>query len=179
MRENTVRSGKDMNAEGKETGTVMVSACLAGILCRYDGTYNTVPELKKMVDEGRAIPVCPEMLGGGGVPREPNEIQGGEGLSVLSGSARVVTESGADKTAMFISGAFKVLEIARENNVQLAILKERSPSCGSSYIYDGTFGGKKIGGKGVTAALLHQNGIKVASEENYHTLLAEIFNTRC
>ena len=147
---------------------IIVSACLAGIQCKYNGTYNTVEKLKKMVDESRAIAVCPEILGGGCVPREPNEIEGGDGKDVLLGRAKVVAPGGKDKTKMFLEGALKVLEIARQNNIRLAVLKERSPSCGSSHIYDGTFSGRKISGMGVTAALLHKNGIKVVSEENYN-----------
>ncbi len=150
---------------------IIVSSCLAGILCRYDGKYNTVPEIKKMVEDGRAVPVCPELLGGADVPREPNEITGGDGFAVLNGKARVITKSGEDKTELFIRGAEKVLEIARDNDAKIAILKERSPSCGSCLMYDGTFSGRKIPGMGVTAALLNENNIKILSEENYSTLL--------
>ncbi|WP_066639542.1 DUF523 domain-containing protein [Desulfolucanica intricata] len=150
---------------------IIVSACLADIKCKYDGTYNTVPEIKKMVDEGLAIPVCPEVLGGGPIPREPNEIIEGDGFGVLNGNAKVVTINGADKTDLFLAGAKKVLDIAKKNDVQLAILKERSPSCGSSFIYDGSFSSKKIPGQGVTAALLKKEGLTVCSEENYKNFL--------
>ncbi|MCL6612712.1 MAG: DUF523 domain-containing protein [Peptococcaceae bacterium] len=146
---------------------ILVSACLAGILCKYNGTYNNVPEIIQLVDRGLAIPVCPEVLGGGSVPREPNEIVGGDGYAVLDGKARVMTPSGVDCTGLFVRGAEKVLEIAEKNNVRVAVLKERSPSCGSSLIYDGTFSGRKIRGCGVTAAILRKAGIEVCSEENF------------
>lgn len=146
---------------------ILVSACLAGILCKYNGTYNNVPEIIQLVDEGRAIPVCPELLGGGGVPREPNEIVGGNGGDVLDGKARVLTPSGLDCTELFVLGARKVLETAKKHNIVEAVLKERSPSCGSILIYDGTFSGRRIPGSGVTAAILQRAGIKVYSEENF------------
>lgn len=145
---------------------LLVSACLAGVLCKYNGADNTVPAIKKLVAEGRTVAVCPEVLGGAAVPREPNEIAGGNGFDVLEGRCRVTSPSGQDATALFVDGAQKVLQIAREKSVDTAILKERSPSCGSSVIYNGTFSGKKVGGMGVTAALLHQNGIRLYSEEN-------------
>ncbi len=146
---------------------ILVSACLAGILCKYNGTYNNVAEIVQMVDEGRAIPVCPELMGGGGVPREPNEIVGGNGGDVLDGKARVLTPSGLDCTDLFVLGARKVMETARKHNITEAVLKERSPSCGSSLIYDGTFSGRRIPGCGVTAAILQRAGIKIFSEENF------------
>ena len=150
---------------------ILVSACLAGILCKYNGTYNDVPEIMELVRKGLAIPVCPEIMGGGRVPREPNEIVGGQGQDVLNGNARVMTASGVDCTEMFVWGAEKVLEVAKGNRIQVAILKERSPSCGSQVIYDGTFCGRKIDGSGVTAAILQKYGIQVFSEENFREIL--------
>ena len=146
---------------------ILVSACLAGVLCKYNGTYNDVPEIIRMVEQGKAVPVCPELLGGGGVPREPNEIAGGDGHDVLEGKARVITSSGQDCTDMFVLGAQKVLEKAKMIGARVAILKERSPSCGSNVIYDGKFTGNKMPGRGVTAAMLERAGIKVYSEENF------------
>lgn len=152
-------------------GKILVSGCLAGMLCKYNGTYNNIPEIIKMVEDGLAIPVCPELLGGGTVPREPNETVNGDGFLVLEGKARVITANGLDCTEMFIKGAQEVLKIAREHNISTAILKERSPSCGSSLVYDGTFSGKKIAGSGVTAAILQRAGIKVYSEYNFKEFL--------
>lgn len=144
-----------------------MSACLAGVLCKYNGTYNDVPEIIRMVEQGKAVAVCPELLGGGGVPREPNEIAGGGGHDVLEGKARVITSSGQDCTEMFVLGAQKVLEKAKMLGARAAILKERSPSCGSTVIYDGNFTGNRLPGMGVTAAILERAGIKVYSEENF------------
>jgi len=121
----------------------------------------------RLVEQGKAVTVCPEILGGGGVPREPNEIVGGDGHDVLEGKARVITNSGKDCTEMFVLGAQKVLETAKMVEASVAILKERSPSCGSNIIYNGKFAGNKITGRGVTAALLERAGIKVYSEENF------------
>ena len=150
-----------------DKGLILVSGCLAGVLCKYNGTYNNVPEIIIMVEEGRAITVCLEILGGGTVPREPNETLGGDGHRVLDGKARVMTPSGVDCTEMFIRGAVETLKIAEDHNIKIAILKERSPSCGSSLVYDGTFSGRKIAGSGVTAAILRRAGIKVYSEYNF------------
>jgi uncharacterized protein YbbK (DUF523 family) len=146
---------------------LIVSACLAGEKCRYTGDGFDYPELRKMVEEGKAVPVCPEVLGGLPVPRDPNEIVGGDGFDVLDGRARVLTSGGEDKTNVFLRGAGEVLAIARKHGARVAILKERSPSCGSGMIYDGTFSGKKIPGCGCTAALLIREGLRVYSEENY------------
>ncbi|MBF7081771.1 DUF523 domain-containing protein [Desulfallas sp. Bu1-1] len=146
---------------------LIVSACLAGEKCRYTGDGFDYPELRKMVEEGKAVPVCPEVLGGLPVPRDPNEIVGGDGFDVLDGRARVLTSRGEDKTNVFLRGAGEVLAIARKHGARVAILKERSPSCGSGMIYDGTFSGKKIPGCGCTAALLIREGLRVYSEENY------------
>lgn len=158
----------------EKSSVILVSGCLAGVLCKYNGTYNNVPEIIRLVEEGKAIPVCPELLGGGSVPREPNETVGGDGHTVLDGKARVMTPSGQDCTAMFVRGAQEVLKKAREHGVQVAILKERSPSCGSSLVYDGTFSGKKIKGCGVTAAILQREGIKVFSEYNFREGLQDL-----
>lgn len=144
---------------------IIVSACLAGIYCKYDGSDNFVPEIREMIARGDALPVCPEQLGGAPTPREAAEINGFTGEDVLNGKGKVITKSGIDKTEAFIKGAEEVLKLAKLTGTTKAILKERSPSCGSSYIYDGTFSGRKICGKGVTAALLTANGIKVISEE--------------
>ncbi|MFZ5650700.1 MAG: DUF523 domain-containing protein [Bacillota bacterium] len=151
----------------KEKGPILVSACLAGVKCRYDGGHNNVPEINEMVERGLAIPVCPEILGGGGIPREPYEIVGGDGGAVLDGKARVKTPSGNDGTELFVRGAEEVLRAANKCNAVAAVLKERSPSCGSSMIYDGTFTGGKIPGMGVAAAILQRAGIKVYSEEDF------------
>ncbi|MFC4767632.1 DUF523 domain-containing protein [Effusibacillus consociatus] len=146
---------------------IVISACLIGCHCRYDGDANLVEELRSMVERGEAIPVCPEQMGGLSTPRPPAQIVGGEGKDVLEGRARVITDGGQDVTSEFLKGAEEALRVAKLVGAAEAILKERSPSCGSSMIYDGSFTGKKKSGRGVTAALLEENGIRVRSEETY------------
>lgn len=144
---------------------IIVSACLAGLNCKYNGENNRDERIVRLVQQGKAIPLCPEQLGGLSTPREPAEIRGGSGEDVLTGKAKIYTPSDADVTAAFIKGAGEVLKLAQEIGVQAAILKEKSPSCGSSQIYDGSFSGITVPGKGVTAALLQRNGLKVMSEK--------------
>lgn len=138
---------------------ILVSACLAGIKCSWDGKDRLNKEVKALVDEGKAIPVCPEVLGGFSVPRERTEILNANGEDVLDRKAKVITETGEDVSVGFIKGAKAVLKIAKENNVQEAILKSKSPSCGCGRIYDGSFSGRLIKGNGVTTALLQRYGI--------------------
>lgn len=111
------------------------------------------------------IPICPEQLGGQPTPRSNAEINGGDGMNVLQGKAKVVEPDGTDVTSYFICGAEEVLKIAKLFDIKEAILKQRSPSCGSGQVYDGSFTGQITKGDGVTTALLKKNGIKVISEE--------------
>lgn len=145
----------------------LISACLAGCECRYDGKANTVRNFVEMVEQGEAVFVCPEQIGGLSTPRPPAEIVGGDGADVLDGNAKVITNTGEDVTSEFIKGAHEALQAAKLAGVKEAILKESSPSCGSAKIYDGTFSACKVTGNGVTAALLKRNGIRVLSEETY------------
>lgn len=145
----------------------LISACLAGCECRYDGKSSTVKSFVEMVEQGKAIFVCPEQLGGLSTPRPPAEILGGDGEDVLDGNAKVITNTGEDVTSEFIKGAREALQAAKLAGVKEAILKESSPSCGAAKIYDGTFSACKVAGNGVTAALLKRNGIRVLSEETY------------
>lgn len=119
-----------------------------------------------LVCEGRAVALCPEILGGLGVPRESAEIVGGDGADVLRKKAKVITASGRDCSGRFVKGARKALEYALERGIKKAILKSNSPSCGRGRIYDGTF--KKIlkRGNGVCAALLLRHGIRVLTERD-------------
>lgn len=132
---------------------IIVSACLAGYRCRYDG--KTVPDeaVVALMKQGEAIPVCPEMLGGLPCPRVPSERTASGG--------RVVSRDGRDVTEAFRAGALETLRIARLYGCDHAILKARSPSCGCGRIYDGTFSGTLRDGNGVTAELLMENGITV------------------
>jgi uncharacterized protein YbbK (DUF523 family) len=139
---------------------VVVSACLLGAPVRYNGTGKKTqhPVLQRWIDEGRVVSVCPEVLGGLGTPRPPAEIVYVEGLR------RVRANTGRDVTAEFEGGAVDALEQAVRHGATVAILKEGSPSCGSTYVYDGTFTGTRVDGSGVTAALLRARGIRVFSE---------------
>lgn len=148
----------------------MVSSCLAGMKVRYNGTDCLDEKIQKLLNENQAIAVCPELLGGFSTPREPAEIVGGDGEDVLAGTAKVVDRSGTDVTELYLKGAYITLEKAQEVSATMVVLKENSPSCGSTMIHNGEFKGKKIAGNGVTAALLRKNGIEVTSEGNWLSL---------
>lgn len=135
----------------------IVSACLCGEKVRYDGKANTIEKVKLLIDEGKAIMICPEVDGGMTVPRHPCEIQ----------NNKVINRLGEDKTSYFEKGAEKALRLCKKYNIKKAVLKEKSPSCGSNCIYDGTFTGTLIPGQGITAKLLRENGIKVISDEEF------------
>lgn len=144
---------------------ILVSACLAGQPCRYDGRAKPDPGIIAMVEEGRAIPVCAEVLGGLPTPRPAAEIYGGDGRDVLAGRAHVRTAQGLDVSAHFIAGAREVARIAHEVGAQQAILQERSPSCGAGKVYDGTHSGTLVDGQGVLAALLREEGLDVQAAQ--------------
>lgn len=146
---------------------IIVSACLAGVNCKYNGGNNLVKEIAELVAKGEALPVCPEQLGGNPTPRPAAEISGGTGAGVLDGKARVIRKDGKDVTAEFIKGAEEVLKLAKLAGASRAVLKARSPSCGCGRIYDGSFSGKLADGNGVTAELLARNGIRVSTEEDF------------
>ncbi len=146
---------------------ILVSACLVGCRCRYDQGSKPHDPVIALIREGKAVPVCPEQMGGLPTPRLPAEIVGGDGDDVLEGRARVVNAAGEDVTEQFLAGAREALRMAEAAGATVAILKERSPSCGSAAIYDGTFRGAVRPGRGVTAALLRRHGIEVFSEESW------------
>lgn len=156
-----------MCAHGVEIKMILVSACLAGLNVRYDSKNCLYEKIRELMEEKKAVSVCPEVLGGLSIPREPAEIIGGDGEDVLDGKARVVNISGQDVTAEFLKGAYAALEKSTEVGASLIILKESSPSCGSSMIHDGQFSGRKIAGNGVTSALLKRNGFNVMSEVQF------------
>jgi uncharacterized protein YbbK (DUF523 family) len=141
---------------------VVVSACLLGAPVRYDAGHKKSddPVLERWLREGRIVSVCPEMLGGLGAPRPPAEIV------MVDGRRRVLTREGRDVTPAFEEGARLAGEAATLNEVRVAVLKSGSPSCGSSYVYDGTFTRTPIPGEGVTTALLRAQGIEVFSEND-------------
>ena len=134
---------------------IIVSACLAGIRCRYDGGAKPCAAVIRLVTEGQAIPLCPEQLGGLGTPRLPAEQIGD----------KVMRKDGVDVTDAFIRGAQEALKIAQMIRAKKAILKARSPSCGSGKIYDGSFTGRLVDGNGVFAELCKNDGMEVKTEE--------------
>jgi len=149
---------------------VVVSACLLGAPVRYNGKDKKTnhPVLQRWIDEGRVVSVCPEVLGGLGTPRPPAEIVH------IGGVRRVTTNEGRDVTAEFERGAADALEQAVRHGARVAILKEGSPSCGTSYVYDGTFTSRPVSGDGVAAALLRRHGIRVFSEHDLDAAAAYV-----
>lgn len=139
----------------------LVSACLCGEACRYDGKSSRVEELARLREAGLALAVCPERDGGLGVPRPPCELKEG----------RALTRAGQDCTAYYLAGAKLALELAEKHEISRAVLKDKSPSCGVRRIYDGSFSGRLVEGRGLTAALLAQAGLRLACEDDYLDLL--------
>ena len=149
---------------------VLVSACLLGSPVRYNAIHQRCDSevLARWQAQGRVVSVCPEVSGGLPVPRPPAEISSGAGgAKVLLGQARVFDRQGLDVSDAFTSGAQHVLLQAQSQDIRVAVLKEGSPSCGSDYIYDGTFAGIRVAEQGVLAALLESAGISVFSEEQF------------
>ncbi|MCX7019580.1 MAG: DUF523 domain-containing protein [bacterium] len=147
---------------------IIVSSCLAGLCSNYKQGACPRPRIAELVEQGKAIPVCPEQLGGLPTPREPAEIIGsGAGDCVLDGRARVMTRDGRDVTGNYLRGAAETLKLAQMTGASLVILNERSPSCGVKAVYDGTFSHRAIPGCGVTTALFVRNGFQVVSDEDF------------
>lgn len=142
---------------------VLVSACLLGTNSKYDGTNNYNSELVKFLEDYIVIPICPEVDGGLSIPRSPAEII----------NNKVVNTLGIDVTNNYLQGASIALDKAISNDCKYAILKSKSPSCGSELIYDGSFTRTLTKGNGITADLLIKNGIKVFNELNYKEILKE------
>ena len=157
---------------------ILVSRCLLGHRVRYDGgAHGPFDLLGSWQAEGRIVPLCPEVAGGLPTPRPPAEIPGGQGGAVLDGQLPVLTDSGAEVTAAFVAGAEAALELVARHGIRLAVLKARSPSCGNSENYDGSFSGTRVAGEGVTAAALKRVGVTVFNETELaaaQRLLAEL-----
>jgi len=150
---------------------ILVSACLLGYPCRYDGLGKPCQKVIDLGKDNILIPVCPEQLGGLSTPRLPSERQF-EGGSVKAAIAddgpvegSIIMKDGTDVSENYVRGAYIALDVANENDVDFAVLKAGSPSCGHGLIYDGSFSGKKVPGNGITADLLESMGIKVLSDE--------------
>ena len=142
----------------------LISACVCGVNCKYNGLNNYNEICDKLLASGKAILVCPEQLGGLPTPRIPSEIIG-ESSNILNyNNGSVIDKNGNDVTPQFVKGAKETLQIAKKLNIKKAILKDGSPSCGVNYIYDGNFNGTKIKGMGLTAQLLKESSIDVISE---------------
>lgn len=134
---------------------IMVSACLLGENCKYSGGNNRREQVLAFVEGHEVFPICPEVMGGLPTPRTPAEIV--EGI--------VFNKDGVNVDNEYRLGAKMALEIAKRENIDMAILQPRSPSCGAREIYDGTFSGRKIPGMGITAALLKENGFRVVDAD--------------
>lgn len=149
-----------------EKPTVLISACLLGVACRYDGLSKPLPKetLSLLRSAFHLVPVCPEIFGGLPTPRIPAEVIANE---------KVIRADGEDLTLPYLRGANEAHRIAELFGAKLAILKERSPSCGSGMRYDGTFSGKLTSGDGITAALFKKQGIHVVGESQIFELLPQ------
>ena len=144
---------------------ILVSSCLLGAKCAYDGKSRFVGQVKEICEKFGCVEVCPEMDGGLGCPRERHEITGGTGDDVLDGRARVMSSSGKDSTLAFVRGAECALKEAKRSGAKIAIMKSHSPSCGKSEVFAGDFDGEMREGCGVTTALLKRNEIEVFTEK--------------
>jgi uncharacterized protein YbbK (DUF523 family) len=140
---------------------ILVSACLVGINCKYSGGNNFNQKIFDLVKEEKAIPVCPEQLGGLSTPRKPVEIK------VIDGKKYAIDNEGNDVTENFEKGAREVLKLAKSLDIKKAILQPRSPSCGVNKIYSGDFDKKLVDGNGVLAEMLIENGIEVLMPEEW------------
>ena len=140
---------------------ILISACLLGCACRYDGKSKPHPDVQKLMEKHTLIPVCPEIYGGLPTPRPPSEIAGD----------RVINSEGKDVTAEYMRGAKEALRIAEQFGCTAAVLKAKSPSCGRGAVYDGTFSRTLTNGDGITVTLLQKHGIKVYTEDEITALL--------
>ncbi len=142
---------------------ILISMCLLGVECKYNGKSNHNPEIINFLKENNIcfIPICPEQLGGLPTPRPCAEIRNGKVYNIYN----------EDKTENFLKGAKETLKLVKEFNIKLAILKSKSPSCGYGKIYDGTFKGILIDGNGITAEILKENGVKIFNEKNWRKII--------
>ena len=140
---------------------ILISSCLVGKNVKYNGGNNYIEIIEELKKKYELIEICPEVFGGLSIPRDPSEIL----------NNKVISINNKDVTDNFISGANKALELAKKYNITKAILKDGSPSCGNTYIYDGSFSKKKIKGLGITAKLLNENNIKIYNEFEINKLL--------
>lgn len=135
---------------------ILVSACLAGVECRYNGFAYEIPQIVEMVKNGKAMPICPEILAGLPIPRPPAEQQNG----------KIILANGDDQTSDYFAGSTIALKIALLVNCKKAILKANSPTCGCGSVYDGTFTGRIIQGDGIFSHMLKEHNIEVFTEKS-------------
>lgn len=140
---------------------LLISACLLGTPCRYDGAAKPSPAAEALAAAFTLVPICPEEAGGLPTPRPPSEILG----------ARVINRAGVDVTDAFLRGADAAVQTALSQGIRRAVLKARSPSCGRDLIYDGTFSGETRAGDGLTAAALRRIGVRVYTEDEISALM--------
>lgn len=145
---------------------VLISACLLGVACRYDGKSRACPEAVRLLENYELIPVCPEQLGGLPTPRLPAEIQK---------NGRVISRTGDDVTAAYRRGAEETLGLCRLTGCRAAVLKANSPSCGCGQVYDGSFSGVLVPGSGITAQLLKDHGVRVLTEKDLFSAGGAVF----
>ena len=153
---------------------ILISACLCGVNCRHDGCVIENKLLKKLVGLRKAIPLCPEVLGGRTVPREPAEIVGGTAEDVMSGKAKIKDKTGKDVTNDIVTGVLYAVAAVKKMGIKKAILKTKSPTCGMGKIFDGSFSGKLIDGNGILTAALLKEGVVVYTEDNCTSLVDEL-----
>ena len=146
---------------------IAISSCLVGENCTYKGSNNYIKGLEELVAQNKAITICPEVLGGMTIPRNPCEI-------VDQQQGIVIDNQGNDKSKEYLLGAQKALKILQDNFVDIALLKFRSPSCGKGLVYDGSFSHQLVSGDGITTKLLQENGIVVYNENEIDKFFKEI-----
>jgi len=149
---------------------IIVSACLAGINCNYKGESKPNQKVIELIKKGKAIPICPEQLGGLTTPRSGARILTGIGEEVLDKKSKIITDNNVDVTEQYIKGAQETLRIVKNFNVTVVVLKQGSPSCGHGHTQGGLNSRELVTGNGVTVALLKRNGIKVYSEEDLENI---------
>ena len=138
---------------------ILVSSCLLGINCKYNGKNNYNEKIEKILKTEEVLPLCAEQLGGLTTPRSPAEIK------IINGEKRVFNKLGEDVTENFLRGANEILKMVKKFNIKKAILKEKSPSCGKGLIYSGNFDEKLVNGNGILVDLLIENGVEVLTLE--------------
>jgi uncharacterized protein YbbK (DUF523 family) len=149
------------NQKSSKNFIYLISACLAGVNCRWDGTNSRNQKIIELVGKGRALLVCPEELGGLSTPREKAYFFEGDGKDVIAGKGKVITLSSKDITSQLLAGAKKTLKMAKKYKIKYAIMKKNSPSCGCGKIY---IKGKLVKGDGVATVILKRERIKIITQ---------------